>query len=174
MFGKVVPLLALPAAAVLLLVSPAAAVYPPVVPTVGTTSSVVPDGGHTMVTGTGWQAGTTAALSVASTPQSLGSVKVRKDGTFSKNVKLPCLEAGSHTISAAGTAADGTANTASTTITVNGACDPPADPPADPPSGPLPHTGSDVASLLMLVAGMLTLGAVLVIATARRRANAER
>jgi len=173
MLGKVAAITALLPAAVLMLVSPARAAYPPVAPTVGTTASVVANGGHTTVIGMGWQAGATVALSVASTPQSLGSVKVHKDGTFSKNVKLPCLDAGSHTISASGTAADGTANTANTSVTVTGACDPAADPPADPPSGHLPHTGSDVGSLLMLVAGMLTLGAVLVIATARRRASTE-
>jgi LPXTG-motif cell wall-anchored protein len=173
MLRKVVTLAALLAAAVVVLVSPAWAAYPPVAPTVGTTSSVVANGGHTTVVGTGWQAGAKVALSIASTPQSLGSVTVKRDGTFSKNVKLPCVDAGSHTISASGTAADGTANTANTTISVTGACDPPADPPADPPNGHLPHTGSNVGSLLLLVAGLMTLGAVLVIATARRRANSD-
>jgi LPXTG-motif cell wall-anchored protein len=143
--------------------SAGAATYPPDAPSIGTSSSSVQNGGSTTVMGTGWQTGTTVALTIASTPQSLGSASVQSDGTFSQGVTIPCLDAGTHTISGSGTGASGAANTASTTVTVTGACGP------NGGGGTLPHTGSNASGVVTLASGLILLGAVLVIALNRRR-----
>jgi LPXTG-motif cell wall-anchored protein len=152
---------------VLLVAGPAWATYPPDGPSVGTPSSDVANGGSTTVSGSGWEPGSTVSLTVQSTPQSLGTTTVADDGTFTKDVVLPCLDAGTHTITASGTASDGTAKSSTTTITVSGSC-------TDPGGGTLPHTGSNVASLLTLTAGLCLVGAVLLIVANRRRASATR
>src|SRR5262249_18549389 len=99
-----------------------AAPYPPDPPSIGPSSSSIQNAGSTTVMGTGWQPGSTVALTIASTPQSLGSATVLGDGTFSQAVTIPCLDPGTHTISGSGTAASGAANTSSTTVTVTGTC----------------------------------------------------
>jgi LPXTG-motif cell wall-anchored protein len=148
--------------AALLAVSPAMATYPPSSPSVGTPSSNLTAGSSTTLSGDGWQPGSTVQLTIASTPQSLGSATVAGDGTFSATVSIPCVEAGTHTITASGTASDGSARSVSTTVTV-GACG---------ASGTLPHTGGSTSSLLTIVAIALLVGTVLVIAASRRRTNA--
>jgi LPXTG-motif cell wall-anchored protein len=166
MFRKVFVVAACALTALLAVAGPAwAAAYPPDAPSIGTSSSSVANGGTTTVSGSGWEPGATISLSIASTPQSLGTAAVQSDGTFSKDVTLPCVDSGTHTISASGTSSAGTADTASTTITVTGSC--------NPGSGTLPHTGSDAAPVLTLAAGLILLGAVLVIVLSRRRAAAD-
>jgi LPXTG-motif cell wall-anchored protein len=166
MFRKLLIVAACAVMGLLLVGGPAfGAAYPPDVPSVATTSSTVPNGGSTTVTGAGWQPGATLALTIASTPQSLGTVMVQPDGTFSTGVTIPCLDPGTHTITASGTGSSGTAATASTMITVSGAC--------DPNSVSLPRTGSDAASLVTLAAGLALLGAVLLIVMNRRRSAVD-
>jgi LPXTG-motif cell wall-anchored protein len=151
--------------ALVALASPAGAQYPPDAPSVGTPSSAIANGSTTTVSGSGWLAGSTVSLTIASTPQSLGTATVADDGTFSREVTIPCVEPGDHTITASGTAANGGARSTATTISVTGACD---------ATGSLPRTGSDSGSLLTLVAVLLIAGAVLVVATTRRRAATSR
>jgi LPXTG-motif cell wall-anchored protein len=141
-----------------------AATYPPDAPTIGTSSSSIQNAGSTTVMGAGWQAGTTVALTIASTPQSLGTASVQSDGTFAQDVTIPCLDAGTHTISASGTDASGAANTVSTTVTVTGTCGA-----GGGSGGTLPHTGSNASGVVTLASGLILLGAVLVIALNRRR-----
>jgi len=141
-----------------------AAPYPPDAPSIGTSSSSIPNAGSTTVMGTGWQPGTTVALTIASTPQSLGGATVQGDGTFSQAVTIPCLDAGTHTISGSGTDASGAANTVSTTVTVTGTCNANGG-----NGGTLPHTGSNSSGVITLASGLILLGAVLVIALNRRR-----
>jgi LPXTG-motif cell wall-anchored protein len=162
MFHKLLVVVACAVTGLLLLGGPAWAAYPPDAPSIGTTSSSVANGGSTTVSGSGWEPGAAISLTIASTPQSLGTASVQSDGTFSKAVTLPCVESGTHTISASGTGSSGTANTASTMITVTGSC--------NPGTGTLPHTGSDAGPVLTLAAGLVLLGAVLVIVVSRRRA----
>jgi LPXTG-motif cell wall-anchored protein len=138
-----------------------AATYPPDAPSIGTSSSSVQNAGSTTVMGNGWQAGTTVALTIASTPQSLGNATVQSDGTFSQAVTIPCLDPGTHTISGSGTSASGAADTESTTVTVTGTC--------GTSGGTLPHTGSNSSGVVTLASGLIILGAVLVIAINRRR-----
>jgi LPXTG-motif cell wall-anchored protein len=164
MFRKALILAAFAVTGLLLTAGPAFAAYPPNAPSIGTSSSSVQNAGSTTVMGTGWQAGTTVALTIASTPQSIGTASVRSDGTFSQDVTIPCLNDGTHTISGSGTDAAGAANTASTTITVTGTCGDPAG-----GGGTLPHTGSNAAGVVTLASGLILLGAVLVIAINRRR-----
>jgi LPXTG-motif cell wall-anchored protein len=141
-----------------------AAPYPPNGPSIGTSSSSVQNAGTTTVMGAGWQPGTTVALTIASTPQSIGSATVQSDGTFSQDVTIPCLDPGTHTISGSGTDASGAANTSSTTVSVVGICG------GGSTGGTLPHTGSsNTSGVITLAAGLILLGAVLVIALNRRR-----
>jgi LPXTG-motif cell wall-anchored protein len=165
MFRKALIFAACAVTGLLLIAGPASAAYPPDAPSIGTSSSSIQNGGSTTVMGTGWQAGTTVALTIASTPQSIGTASVRSDGTFSQSVSIPCLDAGTHTISGSGTGASGAANTASTTVAVTGTCGDPA----NGGTGTLPHTGSNSAGVVTLASGLMLLGAVLVIAINRRR-----
>ena len=165
MFRRTLRVAACAIVGLLLVAGPASAAYPPDAPSIGTASSSVPNGGSTTVTGSGWEPGATVSLTIASTPQSLGTVSVASDGTFSKDVTLPCLDDGTHTVTASGTGSSGAASSASTTITVTGSC--------DPSGGTLPHTGSNAASLFTLAAGLVLLGAVLVIVMSRRRSAAN-
>jgi LPXTG-motif cell wall-anchored protein len=164
MFRKTLIVAACALTGLLLTAGAASAAYPPDAPSIGTASSSVPNGGSTTVTGAGWEPGVTVALTIASTPQTLGTASVGSDGTFSQGVTLPCLDSGTHTISASGTGSSGAAATASTTVTVTGTC--------NPNSGTLPHTGSNAASALTLAAGLVLLGAVLLIVMNRRRGSA--
>jgi LPXTG-motif cell wall-anchored protein len=151
--------------------SAGAAPYPPDTPSIGTSSSSITNAGSTTVMGAGWQPGSTVALTIASTPQSIGSASVQSDGTFSQNVTIPCLDPGTHTISGSGTSSSGTANTASTSVTVVGTCGANGGTPGGAPgSGTLPHTGgSDTSGVVTLASGLILLGAVVVIALSRRR-----
>jgi LPXTG-motif cell wall-anchored protein len=162
MFRKTLMLAACAVTGLLLVAGSAgAAPYPPDAPSIGTSSSSVQNAGSTTVMGAGWQPGTTVALTIASTPQSVGTASVLSDGTFTQDVTIPCLDAGTHTISGSGTDASGAANTVSTTVTVTGTC--------DPGGGTLPHTGSNTSGVVTLASGLILLGAVLVIALNRRR-----
>ena len=168
MFRKVLIAAAFAVTGLLLVGGPAAAqeAYPPDVPSVATPSSSVANGGSTTVAGAGWQPGTTVTLTVGGVQQTLGTAPVQSDGSFSADVTLPCLDSGSHTITVTGTGASGAAATASTMITVTGSC-------GDPGNGSLPRTGSDIASLFTLAAGLALLGAVMVIVMNRRRSAVE-
>jgi LPXTG-motif cell wall-anchored protein len=166
MFRKTLIVAACAFAGALFMAGPAGATYPPDAPSVGTPASSVGNGASTTVSGSGWQAGSTVALTIASTPQSLGSATVQSDGTFSKDVTLPCVESGTHTITASGTGSDGTSQTATSTISVTGSC-------SSSGGGTLPHTGSSAAALFTVAAAVGLLGAALVIVTRRRRSAAN-
>ncbi len=166
MIRKVFVMCAVVAVAALSAAAPAlAAGYSPDGPTVATPSSSVTNGGSTTVSGQGWMPGSTVTLAIHSTTQSLGTATAGSDGSFTADVALPCLDAGSHTITATGTGADGSSKTASTSVTLSGGC--------DPATGTLPHTGSDSTPMLTLVAGLLLVGAVLLIAARRRSAMVQ-
>jgi LPXTG-motif cell wall-anchored protein len=166
MFRKALVLAACAVIGLLLMGRPAgAATYPPDAPSIGTSSSSIQNAGPTTVMGTGWQPGTTVALTIASTPQSLGSATVQSDGTFMQAVTIPCLDPGTHTISGSGTSVSGAADTESTTVTVTGTCTGNG----NGNGGTLPHTGSNSSGVVTLASGLIILGAVLVIAINRRR-----
>jgi LPXTG-motif cell wall-anchored protein len=166
MFRKALVFAACAVIGLLLIGGPAgAAPYPPDAPSIGTSSSSIQNAGSTTVMGTGWQPGTTVALSIASTPQSLGNALVQSDGTFSQPVTIPCLDPGTHTISGSGTSASGAADTESTTVTVTGTCSANG----GGAGGTLPHTGSNASGVVTLASGLIILGAVLLIVINRRR-----
>jgi LPXTG-motif cell wall-anchored protein len=171
MFRKALLLAACAATGLLLVAGSAHAAptpYPPNGPSIGTSSSSVQNAGSTTVMGAGWQPGTTVALTIASTPQSIGSASVQSDGTFSQDVTIPCLDPGTHTISGSGTDASGAANTSSTSVSVVGTCGGTGN--GNGNGGTLPHTGSsNTSGVITLASGLILLGAVLVIALNRRR-----
>lgn len=143
----------------LLIASPAMASYPPDSPTVGAGSSNVAGGASTTLTGAGWQPGSTVTFALEG--KTLGTATVAGDGTFSASVSVPCVSAGSHTITASGTGSSGSAQSVTTSVTVT-AC--------ATTTGTLPHTGSETSALLTIMSVSLLVGAVLVIAATRRRA----
>jgi hypothetical protein len=83
------------------------------------TASSVTAGNTVNVSGNGFKPGTPVDLSLHSTVVELGSAVVDANGHFSKTVVIPAsTEAGPHTITAAGVAADGSARNLSISITV--------------------------------------------------------
>lgn len=142
----------------------------------GSTIVVVAMSGNTAhVSGSGWQAGSLITVTIASDPVVLGTVTASASGTFSQGFTIPCLSKGTHTITASGIAADGTAKTSATQVTtencvvVAGAASV-----AGVRSLPfgvrsLPFTGSnDTFPLIGVGIGLVLVGAVLAVVTQRR------
>ncbi len=148
--------------------------YPPTAPSLTVSANSVVVGGSVTVTGHGFLAGSPASVTwTGAGAQGVGgkafgaaaggfrmgskSLTVNASGVVTATVQL--LSAGDHTITLAGTAADGSAASLSTLVTVNAAV---------ATSGNLPHTGAPL--LLYLVSGlMLVLLGVLVVMLVRSR-----
>jgi hypothetical protein len=145
-----------------------AQVYPPAGATFAIDPSLISCGGSVTATGSGWQAGATITLTLASDPQTVGTAVVASDGTFNSTFTPPStLDEGAHTVTASGTAANGLHTDLSTTLTVR-SC--PAAGAVPVRGGALAFTGSDNTGLIVAIAVLLLLlGAVLTIAAARRR-----
>jgi hypothetical protein len=78
-------------------------------------AAVQPDGRTLTITGSPFTPSATLTLSIASTPQALGTVTTSPTGTFSQSFTLPCsVDAGAHTITATGP--NGSSATASVTL----------------------------------------------------------
>jgi hypothetical protein len=66
-------------------------------------AAVQPDGRTLTITGSSFTPSATLTLSIASTPQTLGTVTTSPTGTFSQSFTVPCsVDAGAHTITATG------------------------------------------------------------------------
>jgi YVTN family beta-propeller protein len=62
---------------------------------------VQPDGRTITLTGSAFTPSTTLSISIASNPQTLGTVTTSPTGTFSQSFTVPCsVDAGAHTITA--------------------------------------------------------------------------
>jgi hypothetical protein len=137
---------------------PALAQYPPDEPTAGVTDSVVEPCGTTMVTGSGWEAGSTVEITFDG--EVVATATVASDGTFSTTVTIPCDTApGTYVLGITGTAEDGSVQTVTQDITVVAA------------GGGAAGTGADVSTGMMLMGGLFVVGVVTIVATRRRRAR---
>jgi hypothetical protein len=140
----------------------AAGSYPPIAPTVEVTPASIVCGADVTVSGTGWLGGSTVTITLTSDPVVLGSATVAADGSFQGTFATPTpLDVGQHSVTASGTASDGTAATASTTLTVS-RC-------GGAGGGALALTGSDGLGLLEIAVVLILIGLVLAIALRRRR-----
>jgi len=128
------------------------------------------------VSGAGWQPGAVITVTINSTPIVLGTILASASGTFSRNFTIPCVENGTHTISASGVAADGITRSASDVVTIvnctitnraviffgpNGAVISQASLPFTGSSNTFPFIGVGV--------GLVLAGAVLAVIAQRRR-----
>jgi hypothetical protein len=94
-------------------------------------------------------------IELHSTPVHLATVKTDATGSFTTKVRLPKeITAGLHHVVATGTAPDGSMKVASAELVV--------------PFASLPYTGFNPAPLAALAAGLLLLGAVLLVGAHRR------
>ena len=141
-----------------------AQVYPPTGSTLTLEPSLISCGNSFTATGAGWLPGATLTFTLASTPQTIGTTTVHADGTFSETFKLSStLSVGQHTVTASGTAAGGTTQSITSTLTVR-SC------PSNGNSGALAFTGSDGTGWLVALAVIaLLIGIGLVVAFSRRR-----
>ncbi|MCA2218535.1 fibronectin type III domain-containing protein [Jidongwangia harbinensis] len=111
------------------------------------------------ISGTGYQPYSTVLLAIYSEPVTLGSATVEDDGTFSATVKLPDGYVGEHSLLASGTGLDGKPRYMQLALTI-----------AAGGGGGLPVTGTPVALLLALGAGLVLGGGGLLTASRPRRA----
>ena len=161
----------------LLLVVPAVAAaqqYPPEQGTAQVSDSSVTPGGTTTISGSGCAA--SAPVTIAFDGGQIDQGTADATGAFSEDVTIPSdASAGSHTLSASCSDADGGTLVLSSTITVEGGAAP--GPAAGPTTGGgLPATGNDSTVPLTRVAMMLVVvgSAFVVLARRRRTVAAER
>jgi len=113
--------------------------------------------GNAFVNGFGFMPGTLVHIWMFSEPTYLGSLLVADDGTFQGSVYLEGIAPGTHTLQVNGTSFDGNDRSANLGVIVTANTD---------PSVPLPVTGGNTASQLVLAAlAMVMLGVL-----TRRRA----
>jgi len=129
-------------------------------------------GGKISCTISGMKAGASFTLTLTSTPQQIASGTAAADGTASTSTPIPCgLEPGVHTVTVNGTAADGVAGSASTTIDINASAIP-ACAPAAGTATPLARTGSSNTTEYVGVGlAAIAAGGVLLVTTRKRRAT---
>lgn len=168
-----VPLVAI--AALFVLAVPAAAQTSPSAPgygggaTVTSSDTTVTPGEPITLNGSGFVPNAKITLTFNSTPVPLGTAQANASGAFTKQVTVPNVPPGQHSITAVGSIAG---RTAITEITVMGASAvaPPATP--TPSHGGLAFTGTDAALTAGLGALLLVVGGLAVLATRKRRAAA--
>ncbi|MGH9029590.1 MAG: LPXTG cell wall anchor domain-containing protein [Acidimicrobiales bacterium] len=135
----------------------------------GSTSTCVASTGCTLtLTGTGFQPGETVALVLDGTPVSLGTTTADPSGDFTQGVSIPANStAGAHTIVATGETSGAVASFAITLTSSTTGVSSPTTPSA--PSSSLPLTGADISAMVGAAAVAIALGAMLVLASRRRR-----
>jgi hypothetical protein len=135
--------------------------YPPVCPTLTLSGSVIPKGGSLTATIFGFKGAVDVALSIASDPAYLGTVRTNADGGASATITIPAnFDAGNHTVSATGQNKDGVTTTATAALAVTGA--------AAAGSG-LVRTGARVALYSGVAIALIGCGSMLVVGARRRR-----
>lgn len=154
--------------------------YPPVAPSLTVSANSISAGGSVTVTAKGFLALSTAsvtwtgsgalgvggkAFGAAAGGFRMGAKSASADASGVVTASIRLISVGDHTITVAGTAADGSAASLSTVVSVTGAL--------VAPSGNLPHTGAPL--LLYTAAGLMLvlLGALVVmVVRSRRRSSA--
>ncbi len=115
------------------------------------------------VSGNGWQPGALITVTIQSDPVVLGTINANGAGTFSQNFTIPCLENGTHTITASGIAADGLPRTSSDVVTIQNCV-------ITAGARALAFTGSnDTFPFVGIGVGLILAGAVLAVVAQRRR-----
>ena len=160
--------------------------YPPGPPAGSANTTTSCDGCAVTTTWTGFKPGSTINLTLFSDAHSLGNATVNAEGVAVKTVTIPAdTDPGSHTITGAGLAPDGSPTTASITITVAGATGSGGSgsggsgSAGSEPGGPehresepqLPHTGADLQVPVGIGAAALTVGALVVFSVRRRKTS---
>ena len=146
-------------------------------PVVGLTCTFF-DNGTVTCTATNFQSGSTVTFTIASTPTLLGTAVADSSGTATLTAPLPSgIEAGTHTVTASGIAADGTPVSTGTQGTVSPAAAAAANGSAAPATtaatggGSLARTGSDSSGLVKMGVLLVALGGGAVLITRKRRAQ---
>lgn len=164
---KTLALLAAASAALLLAVAAPAGAQPytPGAGSLTLSTSSSPPGGPVTATGSGFAAGTTVTLTIASTPQTIGTTVANSGGGIQATVTIPSnIPAGGHTISATGLDPAGATLVLSAPITVTGAA-------AAPSSSGLAFTGTNALRFGGIALVLLLAGGGLVLVTRRRRVS---
>jgi len=163
-------LIAAAALAIVAMAAPAGAQqYPPAVNSL-TISDTTPTPGQTIsIEGRTFATGSTATVTLFSDPVVLGSAIADAAGVFALQATIPAdTPLGAHTITAQGTAPDGSPLSLSVSLTVVPAQGAGAG--AGNGSGNLPRTGSDSSiPLAKLGLGMLAIGGIATAIAAKRR-----
>lgn len=144
--------------------TPALAAYPPAGCALAiSTTSVAP--GHTVtVSGCGLLPGSVVTITLEPSNQVLATVTVDASGAFSATVTIPSnLALGTYSITATGTAADGSPLSQTTSLTVAAAS-------TSASSGPFGVTGSNVWPSVLVGGGLFLVGAMLIMTVRRRGA----
>lgn len=150
----IVALLALPAVA-------GAQQYPPSVANLTVSDSTPGAGQQVSVTGSGFAPGANVVITFESTPVTLATVVADAAGAFTTVVTIPAnATPGTHTINATGTGAGGGILVLSAQVTVGGTS-----------GGTLAKTGGNgILPLLLVAAGLVLVGGVLIVSVRRRQA----
>jgi hypothetical protein len=160
--------------------------YPPSSAQVGLSTTVYVRGGKGVLTGRGYApsgtpgAGGTVTLTLCSSPLSLGTTRLRADGSFSTTITIPDNAAlGQHHVYASGPDGKGGTLVLATRLTVTasltdrgsgvGGSGIGSTSTGSSQGGLLPFTGTQLAALLLAGAVALLLGTALVRAGRRRR-----
>jgi titin len=154
--------------------SPSTGSYPPGSAQIGLQTSQEYPGQTNTVGGSGFAtagepgAYGTVTLQICSTPESLGTVTLTANGTFSKAVTIPSsLAAGQHTVQATGPNGLGGTMILTTRLTLvsrTGATDV-----VTPTSSSLPFTGFDLIPVFAAALLLIVLGIALVVVARNRR-----
>jgi LPXTG-motif cell wall-anchored protein len=151
--------------------APASAQYQPSPITISDSTLVV--GQPFTITVTGQQPGSTGTFTFNSTPILLGSATADAAGTVVFNGTTPNVALGAHTITYAGTAADGSPSNYSLPVTVvaaDGTGNTTTT--AGTGAGTLPRTGSNSTGTLLPIAAVLVAGGALMVIITRKRTSA--
>jgi len=152
--------------------------YPPTAPTLTVSANSVAIGGSVSLTGTGFLALSTAsvtwtgagaqgvggkAFGAAGVGLRMGAKSMSADASGVVNASVRLMSVGDHTITMAGTAANGSAVSLSTVVTVDAA--------AAAPSGNLPHTGAPLLEYIVAALMLVLLGGLVVAVVRNRRGS---
>ena len=162
----------------LLLFAPSAHAQSSGQPVVGVSCTFFNNGTVTC-TATNFQSGSTVTFTIASTPTLLGTAVADASGTATLSTALPRgIDAGSHTVTASGVAADGTFVSTNTqgivtpeaAAAANGTSAPATTAGSGTTSGgSLPRTGSDSVGLVKIAVLLVAFGGAVVLVTRKRR-----
>jgi hypothetical protein len=131
--------------------------YPPDEPTAEVSDSTVRPCSTITVTGSNWEAGSSVRITLDA--DQLATDTADAGGNVSTPVRIPCaLAPGTYVLGISGTAADGTAATATTIITVLGAVG----------GAGAPGTGANLGAGILILGALLVLGVTSLVATRKR------